>query len=211
MVGLPFGKSWIRPCKVAQLNIQIFQGSAATYLRQGSRFYYNFWQFLCECKSERIIRNDSHLQTCNKNKSGTFLWTTVYLLISWQNRTRLNYSTCECLNCHNGNSVIHFLTVCVSYLRWSTHAIRLHFLILPDWRHNAPALLSHQRSVRQSPLVYLTLHNPVTFSDCWFWSHALIAFHHAKSPHAYISITNLPAIIRIMPRTHTVRPRLHVK
>ena len=52
---------WFCITQVAQLNIHIFQGSVATDLLWGGRFYYSFLQFICECKSERIIKNDPHL------------------------------------------------------------------------------------------------------------------------------------------------------
>ena len=41
-----------------QLNIQVSQGSAATYLKRGGIFFHLLLQFISECKSERIIKID---------------------------------------------------------------------------------------------------------------------------------------------------------
>jgi len=75
-----FWVDWLR-CKVVQLNIQIFQGSAAADLRRGGRFYYSFLQFLCECKSERIIKNLKTIHICqgySKNKMALFSFYGIY-------------------------------------------------------------------------------------------------------------------------------------
>jgi len=44
-----------------QLNIQLSQGSAATNLRGGGKFYSSYVRFISEYNSERIIKIGPHL------------------------------------------------------------------------------------------------------------------------------------------------------
>jgi len=61
------------------LNIQISQGSAATEFRCGGRFYFTLFRSLsANSKVKELLKSVHICQSYRKNRSGTFLWPTVY-------------------------------------------------------------------------------------------------------------------------------------
>jgi len=36
-------------------------------------------KFLCDVTGQKLLKSANVLQSCSKNKSGTFLWTTMYI------------------------------------------------------------------------------------------------------------------------------------
>jgi len=84
-------------CKVVHLNAYILQGSTETQRGQ----VVLFMQFICEGNGEELPKLVDSCQSCCTNKSGKFLWPTVYNLSSRHRKTA--HLTSWAYKIHNTN------------------------------------------------------------------------------------------------------------